>query len=106
MASAGPAWLDIARCGHGGYPPSIPSSPETSMAFAPTDRPDPPFPRIAQNRLNTSMTDSPARREVPQYSIETKLTQTRSGTTLRCYMRNPDGHLIEVGQTTGALRHP
>jgi hypothetical protein len=22
---------------------------------------------------------------------------------IRCYMRDPDGHLIEVGQTTGAL---
>jgi catechol 2,3-dioxygenase-like lactoylglutathione lyase family enzyme len=25
------------------------------------------------------------------------------GRELRCYMRDPDGHLIEVGQTTGAL---
>jgi hypothetical protein len=22
---------------------------------------------------------------------------------IRCYMRDPDGHLIEVGQTAGAL---
>jgi catechol 2,3-dioxygenase-like lactoylglutathione lyase family enzyme len=22
---------------------------------------------------------------------------------IRCYLRDPDGHLIEVGQTTGAL---
>lgn len=70
MASAGPAWPGIARCGHGGYPPSIiPSTPETSIAFAPTDRPDPPSPRIIQNRLNTSMTDSPASREVLQYPL-------------------------------------
>jgi catechol 2,3-dioxygenase-like lactoylglutathione lyase family enzyme len=26
------------------------------------------------------------------------------GSEIRCYMRDPDGHLIEVGQTTGALR--
>jgi lactoylglutathione lyase len=26
------------------------------------------------------------------------------GRELRCYLRDPDGHLIEVGQTTGALR--
>jgi catechol 2,3-dioxygenase-like lactoylglutathione lyase family enzyme len=25
------------------------------------------------------------------------------GTEIRCYMRDPDGHLIEVGQTTGAF---
>jgi catechol 2,3-dioxygenase-like lactoylglutathione lyase family enzyme len=25
------------------------------------------------------------------------------GVELRCYMRDPDGHLIEVGQTTGLL---
>jgi len=27
-------------------------------------------------------------------------------TEIRCYMRDPDGHLIEVGQTTGVLDHP
>jgi catechol 2,3-dioxygenase-like lactoylglutathione lyase family enzyme len=26
------------------------------------------------------------------------------GSEIRCYMRDPDGHLIEVGQSTGALR--
>jgi catechol 2,3-dioxygenase-like lactoylglutathione lyase family enzyme len=26
------------------------------------------------------------------------------GFEIRCYMRDPDGHLIEVGQTTGASR--
>lgn len=26
------------------------------------------------------------------------------GREIRCYMRDPDGHLIEVGQITGALR--
>jgi lactoylglutathione lyase len=26
------------------------------------------------------------------------------GREIRCYLRDPDGHLIEVGQTTGALR--
>jgi catechol 2,3-dioxygenase-like lactoylglutathione lyase family enzyme len=26
------------------------------------------------------------------------------GVELRCYMRDPDGHLIEVGQTTGLLQ--
>jgi catechol 2,3-dioxygenase-like lactoylglutathione lyase family enzyme len=25
------------------------------------------------------------------------------GGEIRCYMRDPDGHLIEVGQTTGLL---
>jgi hypothetical protein len=27
------------------------------------------------------------------------------GREIRCYMRDPDGHLIEVRQTTGALRN-
>ncbi len=26
------------------------------------------------------------------------------GAEIRCYIRDPDGHLIEVGQSTGALR--
>ena len=26
------------------------------------------------------------------------------GAEIRCYMRNPDGYLIEVGQSTGAAR--
>ena len=26
------------------------------------------------------------------------------GREIRCYLRDPDGHLIEVGQTTAALR--
>jgi catechol 2,3-dioxygenase-like lactoylglutathione lyase family enzyme len=26
------------------------------------------------------------------------------GVELRCYMRDPDGHLIEIGQTTGMLK--
>ena len=26
------------------------------------------------------------------------------GAEIRCYMRDPDGHLIEVGQATGALK--
>jgi catechol 2,3-dioxygenase-like lactoylglutathione lyase family enzyme len=26
------------------------------------------------------------------------------GAEIRCYMRDPDGHLIEVGQATGVLR--
>ncbi len=26
------------------------------------------------------------------------------GDEIRCYLRDPDGHLIEVGQTTGGLR--
>jgi hypothetical protein len=26
------------------------------------------------------------------------------GRELRCYMRDPDGHLIEVGQATGILQ--
>ena len=28
------------------------------------------------------------------------------GTEIRCYMRDPDGHLIEVGQTTGVMDTP
>jgi catechol 2,3-dioxygenase-like lactoylglutathione lyase family enzyme len=28
------------------------------------------------------------------------------GSEIRCYMRDPDGHLIEVGQTTGAIGTP
>ncbi|HET9540514.1 MAG TPA: hypothetical protein VFQ46_07935 [Candidatus Limnocylindria bacterium] len=77
----------------------------TSMAFAPTDRPDPPSPRIAQDgpqHLNDRLTRQQGSAALP---IETKLTQTGSGTKLRCYVRDPDGHLIEVGQTIGALRH-
>ena len=28
------------------------------------------------------------------------------GAEIRCYLRDPDGHLIEVGQTTGIPREP
>lgn len=28
------------------------------------------------------------------------------GGEIRCYLRDPDGHLIEVGQTTGATQEP
>ena len=28
------------------------------------------------------------------------------GRELRCYLRDPDGHLIEVGQSTGVLDEP
>ena len=28
------------------------------------------------------------------------------GAEIRCYMRDPDGYLIEVGQSTGLLRRP
>jgi catechol 2,3-dioxygenase-like lactoylglutathione lyase family enzyme len=28
------------------------------------------------------------------------------GSEIRCYLRDPDGHLIEVGQSTGALQTP
>jgi catechol 2,3-dioxygenase-like lactoylglutathione lyase family enzyme len=28
------------------------------------------------------------------------------GPEIRCYLRDPDGHLIEVGQATGAPREP
>jgi catechol 2,3-dioxygenase-like lactoylglutathione lyase family enzyme len=28
------------------------------------------------------------------------------GTEIRCYLRDPDGHLIEVGQTTRAMHTP
>jgi catechol 2,3-dioxygenase-like lactoylglutathione lyase family enzyme len=28
------------------------------------------------------------------------------GAEIRCYMRDPDGHLIEVGQTTGGMHTP
>jgi lactoylglutathione lyase len=35
------------------------------------------------------------------------LTEPKNhGTEIRCYMRDPDGHLIEVGQSTGILREP
>jgi catechol 2,3-dioxygenase-like lactoylglutathione lyase family enzyme len=27
------------------------------------------------------------------------------GAEIRCYLKDPDGHLIEVGQTTGLLEH-
>jgi catechol 2,3-dioxygenase-like lactoylglutathione lyase family enzyme len=27
------------------------------------------------------------------------------GAEIRCYLRDPDGHLIEVGQATGAAQH-
>jgi catechol 2,3-dioxygenase-like lactoylglutathione lyase family enzyme len=28
------------------------------------------------------------------------------GREIRCYLRDPDGHLIEVGQSTGVLQEP
>ena len=30
-------------------------------------------------------------------------TSDRQGAEIRCYMRDPDDHLIEVGQATGVL---
>jgi hypothetical protein len=35
---------------------------------------------------------------------EVVTTATDHGAEIRCYMRDPDGYLIEVGQSTGLLQ--
>jgi dihydrofolate reductase len=40
--------------------------------------------------------------DTTKYVVSGTLTTDR-GVELRCYMRDPDGHLIEVGQTTRTL---
>ena len=73
------------------------------------DKPDviletPPDPARASAFLNIRVADVHAVYEEWRSRGAEFLTPPKDlGAEIRCYIRDPDGHLIEVGQTTGAL---
>jgi lactoylglutathione lyase len=75
----------------------------------PEDKPDvtletPPAEHRTCALLNIRVADiATAYREWRDAGAEFLTEPQDRGAEIRCYMRDPDGHLIEVGQTTGAL---
>ena len=73
------------------------------------DKPDvtletPTDPTRTSAFLNIRVADVQAAYEDWRAKGATFLTPPKDhGREIRCYMRDPDGHLIEVGQATGAL---
>lgn len=73
------------------------------------DKPDvvlepPPDPHRTSAFLNLRVADiKAAYREWSSRGAEFLTPPMDRGAEVRCYMRDPDGHLIEVGQSTGAL---
>lgn len=73
------------------------------------DKPDvvlepPPDPHRTSAFLNLRVADiQAAYREWSSRGAEFLTPPMDRGAEVRCYMRDPDGHLIEVGQSTGAL---
>jgi hypothetical protein len=45
-----------------------------------------------------------ARRVIETTSVEPLSRPIDRGAEIRCYMRDPDGYLVEVGQNTGLLQ--
>ena len=72
------------------------------------DKPDvvletPPDPNRVSAFLNLRVADIQACYEEWSSKGATFLTEPKQhATEIRCYMRDPDGHLIEVGQTTAS----
>lgn len=74
------------------------------------DKPDitletPPDPHRTSAFINIRVADIAAAYRDWQAAGAEFLTEPQDrGAEIRCYMRDPDGHLIEVGQTTGLRR--
>jgi lactoylglutathione lyase len=74
------------------------------------DKPDitletPPDPHRTSAFLNIRVADiAAAYRDWRAAGAEFLTEPQDRGAEIRCYMRDPDGHLIEVGQITGVLR--
>ena len=93
ILSLGGSWL-ILNAGGG------PTDDKPAVTLAP-----PPDPNLVSAFLNLRVAD------IAQVYAEWSargaqfLTEPKDhGREIRAYIRDPDGHLIEVGQTTGALR--
>lgn len=64
----------------------------------------PPDPDRTSSFLNIRVADIEAtHREWSERGAEFLTPPQDRGGEIRCYIRDPDGHLIEVGQTTGGL---
>ncbi|MGZ5307937.1 MAG: VOC family protein, partial [Solirubrobacterales bacterium] len=64
----------------------------------------PPDPNRVSSFLNIRVADIAAVYEDwSSRGAEFLTPPTDRGAELRCYLRDPDGHLIEVGQATGTL---
>jgi catechol 2,3-dioxygenase-like lactoylglutathione lyase family enzyme len=64
----------------------------------------PPDPDRTSSFLNIRVADiEAAHREWIERGAEFLTPPQDRGGEIRCYIRDPDGHLIEVGQTTGGL---
>lgn len=86
------AWLII---NVGGGPTD--DKPEVTMA-------PPENPSVVSSALNIRVADIHAVYEAWRNRGAVFLTPPIDrGVEIRCYLRDPDGHLIEVGQTTGLL---
>ena len=67
----------------------------------------PPDPNRTSAFLNIRVADIQAvYREWRSRGAEFLTEPKDHGRELRCYLRDPDGHLIEVGQSTGVLDEP
>ena len=67
----------------------------------------PPDPNRTSAFLNIRVADIQAvHREWRSRGAEFLTEPKDHGRELRCYLRDPDGHLIEVGQSTGVLDEP
>ena len=67
----------------------------------------PPDPNRTSAFLNIRVADIQAvYREWRSRGAEFLTEPKDHGRELRCYLRDPDGHLIEVGQSTGVLHEP
>jgi catechol 2,3-dioxygenase-like lactoylglutathione lyase family enzyme len=65
----------------------------------------PPDPNLVSSFLNLRVADIQACYEEWSVKGAQFLTPPQDrGAEIRCYIRDPDGHLIEVGQTTGMLQ--
>jgi catechol 2,3-dioxygenase-like lactoylglutathione lyase family enzyme len=62
---------------------------------------EPPFVALANSWIIINVGGGPTD-DKPTVTLETPLDPDR-GAEIRCYLRDPDGHLIEVGQTSEAF---
>lgn len=79
-----------------------PTEDKPTVVVAPPDDPD----RVS-SFMNIRVADIDAIYQEWSAAGATFLTPPQDrGAEIRCYVRDPDGHLIEVGQATGAFEAP